>query len=53
MKALVNIYDMSKEAFIINRNSNAKSSKKINKFGVGLKPADVKHLLDNIKNNKK
>ena len=45
--------DMSKEAFVINRNSNAKSSKKINKFGVGLKASDVKHLLDNIKNNKK
>ena len=45
--------DMSKEAFVINRNSNAKSTKKINKFSVGLKASDVKHLLDNIKNNKK
>ena len=45
--------DMSKEAFLINRINNAKSSKKINKYISSLKASDVKHLLDKIKGNNK
>ena len=45
--------DMNKEAFLINRINNAKSSKKINKYISSLKASDVKHLLDKIKGNNK
>ena len=45
--------DMSKEAFLITRVTNAKSTKKINKYSYNLKPADVKNLLDNLKSNNK
>ena len=45
--------DMSKEAFLINRINKAQSTKKVNKYNVSLKVSDVKHLLNNIKNNNK
>ena len=45
--------DMNKEAFLINRINNAKSTKKINKYSSSLKASDVKHLLDKIKGNNK
>jgi serine/threonine protein kinase len=45
--------DMNKEAFLINRINNAKSTKKINKHSSSLKANDVKHLLDKIKGNNK
>ena len=45
--------DMNKEAFLINRINNAKSTKKINIFSSSLKASDVKHLLDKIKGNNK
>ena len=45
--------DMNKEAFLINRINNAKSTKKINKYSSSLKASDVKHLLDKIKDNNK
>ena len=45
--------DMNKEAFLINRINNAKSSKKINKYISSLKASDVTHLLDKIKGNNK
>ena len=44
--------DMDKSAFIFNRISNAKSTKKVVRFS-SLKASDVKSLLDNIKNNNK
>ena len=42
--------DMDKSAFVFNRISNAKSTKKVTKYS-SLKASDVKNLLDNIKNN--
>jgi serine/threonine protein kinase len=42
--------DMDKSAFVFNRISNAKSTKKVAKYS-SLKASDVKNLLDNLKNN--